>query len=90
MDFVLGFQKHFLLPVLTGTDGFVNEPGSLGFRGADFPLSHLLPVENTGGEAGGGSHQSTQNDQKDQIPFHNLKTHLLLKIGAEGVALIPM
>ncbi len=90
MDLVLGLQKHFLLPALTGADGFVNEPGGLGFGGADFPLGHLLPVENTGGEADGGSRQSTQNDQKDQIPFHNLKTHLLLKIGTEGVALIPM
>ncbi len=51
MDLILGLQKHFLLPVLAGANGFVDEAGSLGFCGADFPFRDLLPIGNAQTEA---------------------------------------
>ena len=77
MDFVLGFQQHFLLPVFTVSDGFIDQAGSLCFRRADFPLGNLLPVKNTTGKTGANTDQDAQNDCKNRIPFHNSTTHLL-------------
>ena len=51
MDFVLGFQKHFLLAVFTGTDSLVDQTGSLCFGRADLPLSDLLAVTDAKAEA---------------------------------------
>ena len=51
MDFVLGFQKHFLLAVFTGTDSLVDQTGSLCFSRADLPLSDLLAVTDAKAEA---------------------------------------
>ena len=77
MDLVLCLQKQFLFTVLTVSDGFIDQAGSLCFRRADFPLGNLLPVENTTGKTGANTDQDAQNDCKNRIPFHNSTTHLL-------------
>ena len=79
MDFVLGFQKHFLLPVFTGTDGLVNQPGSLCLGGADFPLSDLLAVTDAQHKANAQPQQDANDDDEKMIPFHKFAAHLLLK-----------
>ena len=78
MDFVLGLQKHFLLAVFTGTDGFVDQAGSLRFRGADLPLGDLLAVDNANAEAHSQTRQQTQNGKNNLYPFHKFAAHLLL------------
>ena len=77
MDFVLGLQKHFLLPVFTVADGFVDQTGSLRLRGADFPLRNLLAVSETDGASDNDPHGSGQNNNQIVIPFHNSSAHLL-------------
>ena len=79
MDFVLGFQKHFLLTVFTGTDGFVDQAGSLCLGRADLPLSDLLAVTDAKAEAGAQYHQNANGDNEKMIPFHKFAAHLLLK-----------
>ena len=63
MDLVLGLQKHFLFPVFTVSDGFIDQTGGLFLGRADLPFCHLLPIGNTDGKTGGASHQNAQNDQ---------------------------
>ena len=88
MDLVLGLQKHLLLPVLTGADGFVDQAGSLQLSRADLPLGDLFPVNHTGNETGTQAYQAN-NDSNNNRRYHKLAAHLLLiKIGAEGVAFV--
>lgn len=86
MDFVLGFQEHFLLAVFTGADGFVDQAGSFHLRGADFPFGNLLAVDHADDETHSQTNQDPNDDKKDILQFHKLAAHLLLvKMGAEGV-----
>ena len=79
MDFVLGLQKHFLLAVFTGTDGFVDQAGGFRLGGADLPLGDLLAVDNANAKARSQTRQQTQNGKNDLYPFHKFAAHLLLK-----------
>ena len=79
MDFVLGFQKHFLLPVFACADGFVNQPGSFGFGGADLPLSDLLAVDKAQTKAQRQRCKHSDDNQNNFQQSHKLAAHLLLK-----------
>ena len=90
MDLVLGFQKHFLFPVFTVADGFVDQTGGLCLRRADLPFRNLFPVQHTTGKANGTHCKETQNDQKNRFPFHNSTTHLLPFNWRGGLRIVPM
>ena len=79
MDFVLGLQKHFLLAVFTGTDGFVDQAGGLRLSGADLPLGDLLAVDNAEAKAHSQTRQQTQNGKNNLYQSHKFAAHLLLK-----------
>ena len=78
MDFVLGLQKHFLLPALTAADGLVDQAGRLQLSGADLPFRDLLAVADAQDKAQTNAHQNANDDQKNLIPFHKYAAHLLL------------
>ena len=79
MDFVLGLQKHFLLSVFTGADGFVDQAGGLRLSGADLPLGDLLAVDNAEAKAHSQTRQQTQNGKNNLYQSHKFAAHLLLK-----------
>ena len=69
MDFVLGFQKHFLLAAFAGTDGLVDQAGSLQLSRADFPLSDLLAVGHTDDKTGSQTHKQTNDDTNNDLYY---------------------
>ncbi len=86
MDLVLGFQQHFLLPVLAGADGLVDEAGGLGLRRADLSLGDLLAIGHAQDEAHNHQHNANDDENEIMIPFHKFAAHLLhSKIDVEGV-----
>ena len=66
MDFVFGFQKHFLFAALTAADGFVDQAGGLCLCRADLPLGKLLAVNNTETEAYADTYGCANDDQNDR------------------------
>ena len=78
MDFVLGFQQHFLFPAFAAADGIVDQTGGFRLRRADFPLCDLLAVNHTAAESAQNAHQGANDDQNQIQQFHKFAAHLLL------------
>ena len=68
MNFILGFQQHFLLPVFAGADGLVDNPCCLLLSGADGTLGNPLAVQHTAAKARSNA-QDGCNDTNN--PTHN-------------------
>ena len=68
MNFILGFQQHFLLPVFAGADGLVDKPCCLLLSGADGTLGNPLAVQHTAAKARSNA-QDGCNDTNN--PTHN-------------------
>ena len=75
MDFILGFQKQFLLAAFTAADRFVDQAGSFQLRGADLPFRDLLAVNHTNHKTDRDTDHNA-NDGKNNL-VHNLAAHLL-------------
>ena len=74
MNFVLGFQQHFLFPALTAADGFVDDPGGLLLRRDDFPLTYPLAVVGSC-EKAQNAYQKNANDGENNFQrSHNFCT----------------
>ena len=71
MDFVLGFQQHFLLTAFTAADGFVDQTGRFQLGRADLLFSDLLAVGNT------DHGTQTQTDQTNDDCNNNRSSHKL-------------
>ena len=74
VDFILGFQEHFLFTVFAAVDCFIDNPRSLLFSRADFPFSDVSAIGNTGKERKGKQKNCTNNDQYDLEWSHSLST----------------
>ena len=81
MDFFLGFKQHFALLVFAAADRFVDDAFGLFLRAADFLFGDLLAIGNAENEENHTADDKPCRDAKeerDQIKFHNLRTHLLI------------
>ena len=65
MDFVLGFQKHFLLAALSASDRLVDDPGRFILRRTNLPFAHLLAVNHANGKEHRRCSHITKGNQCD-------------------------